>query len=136
MPVYRTNQDIFKTGANEVFESKWFDSNVIVTPKKGKWDYKRELTVDDVEIWEAIYEDNWGLGIYASYEPYAEFYMIKYVDHKGVTIKDTFYGAGSQDKIIKFMLENNIPFATHKVWVENEDLWLFQPPEDKKTIII
>lgn len=136
MPLYRTNQDIFKTGGEEVPEAHWFDNEkVIYTPKKGKWDYKRELRVDDVEIWESIYEDSWGLGIYAAYEPYAEFYMIKYVDHYGLSVLDTFYGPGSQDKIIKFMVENNIPFSTKKVWVEDEDLWLYHPSDDKKIII-
>lgn len=135
MPLFRSNQDIFKTGGEEVSESSWFTGNKIHIPKTGKWDYNRELTVDDVDIWEALYEDNWGMGIYAAHQPYAEFYMIKYVDVAGATIADTFYGAGSQDKVIKFMVENNIPFGTHKVWVDDEDLWLYYPPEDKKTII-
>lgn len=135
MPVFRSNQDIFKTGTTEVVESSWFNGNKIQLPKTGKWDYKRELQVDDVDVWEAIYEDSWGLGIYASYVPYAEFYMIKHVDHAGINVLDTFYGAGSQNDIMKFMVENNIPFSTHDVWVDDEDLWLYNPPEDKKTII-
>ena len=135
MPVFRSTQDILKTASDEVTRSSWFDSNKIQVPKTGKWDYKRELTVDDIDIWEAIYEDSWGLGIYGAYEPYAEFYMIKYMDHAGSSVLDTFYGPGSQDKITKFMLERNLPFSTHKVWVDDEDLWLFHPPEDKKIII-
>jgi len=136
MPLYRTNKDIFVTGGEEVPDKFWFDrENVLYTPKTGKWDYKRELTVDNIEIWEAIYEDSWGLGIYAAYEPYAEFYMIKHVNYQGTTVLDTYYGAGAQDKIIKYMIENNIPFSTHKIWVENDDLWLYYPNTDKKVII-
>ena len=135
MPLFRSNQDIFKTQACEVTESSWFDSNKIQVPKTSKWDYKRDLQVDDIEIWEALYEDNWGLGIYAAYQPYAEFYMIKYLDHAGISVLDTYYGAGSQNSIMKFMVENNIPFTTHDVWVNDDELWLYHPPEDKKIII-
>lgn len=135
MPLFRTNQDIFKTSGEEVSESFWFDQNTIHTPKTGKWDYKRNLTVDDIEIWEAIYEDSWGLGIYAAYRPYAEFYMIKHVNVQGITVLDTHYGANAQNSVIKFMIQNNIPVPTHKVWIDNEDMWLYTVAEKNKTII-
>ena len=135
MPQYRSTNDIFKTNGEEVTQSSWLTGeNKIHTPKTDKWDYKRELVVEDIEIWEALYEDSWGLGIYAAYRPYAEFYMIKYTNITGVDVLDTFYGAGSQDKIIKFMVENNIPFQLQKVWVDDDDAWLFEPPETKTII--
>lgn len=136
MPVYKSNKDIFKTGAEEVWDKKWFqDENVFHVLKNKKWDYKRELKIDDIEIWEVIFEDSWGLGIYAAYEPYAEFYMIRHITPEGSQALDTFYGAGSQDKIIKFMLEHNIPFQMNNVWVDNEEMWLYNPAPPKKIII-
>ena len=136
MPLFRSNKDIFQTAGEEVAERHWFDyEDVMYTPKINKWDYKRELKVDDIDIWEAMYEDSWGLGIYAAYRPYAEFYMIKHVDYQGNTVLDTYYGAGAQDRIIKFMVENNIPVEMNQVWVEDSEMWLYYPPDDKKIIL-
>jgi hypothetical protein len=136
MPVFRSNKDIFVTGGEEVAERHWFDyEDVMYTPKITKWDYKRDLKIDDIDIWEAIYEDSWGLGIYAAHQPYAEFYMIKHVDYQRNIVLDTYYGAGAQDRIIKFMVENNIPVSMNQVWVEDSELWLYHPSDDKKIIL-
>ncbi|CAB5214400.1 hypothetical protein UFOVP190_95 [uncultured Caudovirales phage] len=126
--MFRTNQDIFKTSGEEVFESKNMTGNRVVTPKYSKWDYARELHPDNIEIWEVIYEDNWGLGVYAAWEPYAEFYMIKHIPDaaNGVSVYDTYYGPGAQSGIMQFMVEHKIPFSMNDVWVEPEDMWLHQ----------
>jgi hypothetical protein len=136
MPVYKSNKDIFKTHSEEVFENRWFDNDVLYVPKTKKWDYKRELKIEDIEVWEVIFEDSWGLGIYAAYEPYAEFYLIRYLSHDGPHAADTFYGSGAQDKIIKFMIEHGIPFQVNDVWVENDEMWLYDSKPDTKKIII
>ena len=47
----------------EVFESKWMDSNKIETPPHPEWDYSSELQIDDVDIWEVIYEQGGGGGV-------------------------------------------------------------------------
>jgi hypothetical protein len=135
MPLYRTNKDIFKDYSEEVFDNRFTSSEKLYVPKTGKWDYKRELKVEDIEIWEAIYEDSWGLGIYAAYEPYAEFYMIKYTDFSGAKIFDVYYGAGSQNKIVQFMIERNIPFDLHDVWVNSDEAWLYYGEQEKKIIL-
>jgi len=132
MPLYRSTQDILK-GGEEVTESSWFNHEYKMhIPTTKKWDYGRALKPEDIDIWETIYEDSWGLGIYAAYQPYAEYYLIKYVNYQGTSILDTFYGQGAQDQIIKFMVEHDIPVSTNKVWVDDDELWLYQP---KDTII-
>jgi hypothetical protein len=138
MALFRSTKDIYKTYGEEVYNPNYMDSDTIITPKKGKWDYKRELKIEDVEIWEVLHEDTSGFGIYAAYEPYAEFYMIRNViDHRiGTSVYDTYYGAGAQDKILKFMLKNNIHVTLNKIWIESDEVWLYQPPDDKKIILI
>jgi hypothetical protein len=138
MALFRSTKDIYKTYGEEVYNSNFMDSNTIVSPKKGKWDYKRELKIEDVEIWEVLYEDTLGWAIYAAWNPYAEFYMIRCpIDHaNGTSVYNTYYGAGSQDQIVKFMLENNIHINFNKIWVEPDEMWLYQPPDDKKIILI
>jgi hypothetical protein len=39
---------------NDVFDPNWMDSNTVVTPATAPWDYKKELNIEDVEIWEVI----------------------------------------------------------------------------------
>lgn len=136
MPLYKTNKDIFKTHKEEVYENRFFNSNTLCLPKNKKWDYKRELKIEDIEIWEVIFEDSWGLGVYAAYDPYAEFYMIKYASIDGNKVIDTFYGQGSQNKIIKFMLDNNVPFQLNNVWIDNDEMWLHDTTTEEKKIII
>lgn len=135
MALYRTNKDIFKDLGEEVFDYRFSERETRYFPKTKDWDYKRELKVDDIEIWEALYEDNWGLGIYAAYQPYAEFYMIKYASDIGNRVYDTFYGAGAQNKIIQFMVSNNIPFSLHDVYVDTDDAWLYFSESEKKIIL-
>jgi hypothetical protein len=134
MPLYKTNKDIFKDFGEEVFDYR-FNKETRYILKTKDWDYKRELKVEDVEIWEVLFEDSWGLGVYAAYEPYAEFYMIKYADSTGNHVYDTHYGAGAQNKIMQFMVSNNIPFNLHDVYVDEDKTWLYFSESEKKIII-
>lgn len=120
MTIFRTNENIFKN-FNEVFNENWMDSDKIGYPPTYMWDYSRELKIEDIEIWEVIYEDSSGIGIYASWLPYAEFYMIK---TKKST--DLYYGKYSLNKVIKKIKELNVPISTKKIWVEEEDMWLYK----------
>ena len=126
----------FKSTANifldfgEVFDLNWMNSNKIETPPNPAWDYKRELTIDDVDIWEVIYEQGGGVGVYASWCPYAEFYLIRTgwwnatKEHNyGV---ETYYGPGADAAVQKRAKELNIPLFTNKVWVEPEDMFLYE----------
>lgn len=125
----------FKSTANifldfeEVFDINWMNSDKVEVPPHPNWDYSRELQIDDIDIWEVIYEQGGGIGVYAAWCPYAEFYLIRTGWHNeknpdyGV---ETYYGAGAQKKVQQRMKEMGIPFATQKHWVEPEDMWLYQ----------
>lgn len=124
---FKSTQNIFKDFA-EVFEPKWMDSNKIEVPPHPDWDYSRELHIEDVDVWEVIYEQGGGVGVYASWCPYAEFYLIRtgwWNDEKGYGI-ETYYGAQAQQKVQKRMSDLNIPFTTNKIWVEPDDMWLYE----------
>jgi hypothetical protein len=124
---FKSTQNIFKDFA-EVFESKWMDSNVMGMPPKTDWDYSRELQIEDVDIWEVIYEQGGGVGVYASWSPYAEFYMIRtgwWNDTKGYGI-ETYYGPQAQQKVQERMKDLHIPFTLNQVWVDPEEMWLYE----------
>ena len=128
---FKSTQNIFKD-FGEVFESKWMDSNKIETPPSPKWDYSRELQLEDVDIWEVLYEASGGLGVYAAWSPYAEFYMvttgwrpIKQRQRINDKIIETYYGSNAQLQVFDRAKQLGIHLNIQKIWKENEEMWLY-----------
>lgn len=147
MPMFKSTFNILKTPwEDEVFDPKWMNSNKLILPPGGPddkhlhWDYTRDMTVEDVDIWEVIYEGWWGTGLYASWCPYAEFYLLttglRVNNHSEYndTIFETFYGPGAEFKVRERMKQIGVPLNLKEHWKNDEDMWLYQPPE-KKIII-
>lgn len=105
MPRFKTTQNILVDN-KEFYNENWFDTPFLNLPPNPIWDNKRELQVEDVDIWEVISEMSGPTGIYASWMPYAEFYMIV---NKG-KIDSTYYGEGSDKHAAKRADELNIPY--------------------------
>jgi hypothetical protein len=139
MPAFKSTYNILvKPDEDEVFESKHYDTPFLTLPPKRDWDYKREMKIEDVDIWEVIYEQGGRLGVYAAWCPYAEFYMILpgwYALQNGHGI-ETYYGAGAMQKVKQRMFDLQIPVWQNTQWVEDEKAWLYQKPQiEKKTFI-
>ena len=90
MPRFKSTQNILKDN-NEYYDANWFDKPFLELPPNPKWDNKRELQIEDIDIWEVLAEMSGPTGIYAAWMPYAEFYMIV----KQGKIDSTYYGEGS-----------------------------------------
>lgn len=148
MPIFKTTLNILKVvDADELYNRNWLDSDSLQLPPGGpddsklKWDYSREMRIEDVDIWEVMYEASGGIGVYAAWLPYAEFYMVTtgWVPN---TINDrvieTYYGANSQKQVYARATELGIPLVVNKVWVDEQDMWLHTQPThiDNKTIIL
>ena len=78
MPLFRTNQDIFKTNGEEIYDENHKNYNYAILPPSPMWDNSREIQIEDVDIWEVIFEGGGGNGLYAAWCPYAQFYMFRY----------------------------------------------------------
>lgn len=143
MPQFKTTYNILKKpDEDEAFNPAWMESDKLILPPKVDWDYARELKIEDIDLWEVIYEQGGGRGLYAAYTPYAEFYMITVgLPHfvPGTTYNDkiieTYYGAGSQTQAVNRAQELGWPLWVKKVWVEPEDAWLYEPPKATKVMI-
>jgi hypothetical protein len=127
MPFFKTTKNIFTPWEDELFSENWMDTNKPYTPPTKIWDYKRPLKIEDIDIWEVVYEQGGGVGIYAAWEPYAEFYLLRTgwkeeLSGKGI---ETYYGEKSQGKVIKRCRELGIPLAINKLYVDPGDMWLF-----------
>jgi len=124
---FKTTENIFKN-FGEVFDESWMNSNKIITPPKKDWDYLRKLQIEDVDVWEVIYEQGGAVGIYAAWSPYAEFYMIRVgwlLESKGYGV-ETYYGPGSMNRVIKRAEELEIPISKNKIMVDSDQMWLYQ----------
>ena len=143
MPIFKSTYNILsKPWEDEVFNPNWMDSDKLVLPPKINWDYQRTMVLEDVDIWEVIFEQSGGIGLYAAWAPYAEFYLLtaghtKYSLHdKTDKFIEIYYGAGVQKHLLKRLNELNIKVSLNEVWVEPEDMWLYQEPEPKANTLI
>lgn len=124
MPRFKSNANLF-VHLDEHFDENWLDSNQVVLPNTKKWTYDREMQIDDVDLWEVIYEEGGGKGVYASYIPYAEFYLIcTGWDDPSKPRMETYYGPGAEKTVVQRMKELKYPYPVNDVWVDNEDMWL------------
>lgn len=128
MPFFKTTENIFKTpDQDELYDPNLFDSSVIQYPFQEYWDYKREMKIEDVDIWEQIYFESGGTGLYAAWSPYAEFYMITKNIHWGESSDiETFYGKLAWKKAYIRARQLGMPIFLTKKWVEPEDMWLYE----------
>jgi hypothetical protein len=139
MPIFRTTENI-KSGIGEYFDPNWMDSNTLILPEKEVWLYDREIRIEDVNVWEVITEP-WDIGVYASWDPYAEFYLIRIdkdykklsnadwqqnvVDNKKNFEFETYYGPDASIYVQKRMDELGVNYILKSYWVEPEDMWLY-----------
>jgi hypothetical protein len=145
MPAFKTTYTILKRpDYDELYDRNIYDSDKPIYPPQTQWIYDREMTIEDVDIWEVLHEASGGLGVYVSWSPYAEFYLVTagwhpigpndYVNPRKI---ETYYGAGAQYKVMQRAGELGMPLETHKIWVDDSDLWLYQSPNNlpKKIIV-
>ena len=137
MPFFKTTYNILsKVNEDELFNPNWFDSDKVILPPKKDWDYKREMKIEDVDIWEVLYQASGGYGCYAAWAPHAEFYLLTVGWQPGtsIPITETYYGSGAQQNVQKRMLELGMPFHLKEHWVEPEDLWKYSDFTSTKLI--
>lgn len=137
MPFFKTTQNILKTPwEDELWEENWMDSDKLVLPPNAEWHYERELQIQDVSVWEVLYQQGGGLGIYASWDPYAEFYLITQHEFLIKTNAiETYYGPGAQESVQKRAKELGVPLTLNKIWVDPEDMWLYEKPKSNVLIL-
>lgn len=127
MPFFKTTTNIMKDN-DEYFDPNWMDSDTLVLPPNQEWTYDREMQVEDVDLWEVIYEVG-SVGVYAAWQPHAEFYIIKpnwQMLEKGWGL-ETYYGPMASERVAQRMKDFGINLPRHKIWVDNDEAWLYHP---------
>jgi len=141
MPIFKSTYNILKkSDEDEVFNDNWMDTPFLQLPDSEPWDYSRELKIEDIDIWEVIVEYGGGLGVYAAWKPYAEFYLIttgldlrnqwilnfnNYFYNYNDKFYESYYGVGAQEMVKKRAEELGIILPNSYIWVENDGMWLY-----------
>ena len=137
--MFKTTYNILKKSDEDELQSlENLNLTGVFIPPTTEWDYSREMTIEDVDIWEILSEQSGALGVYAAHKPLAEFYMITCgVDYKNSPrvidgflyhdkIVETYYGPGCQQKVYARARELGILlFITPNVWVDDDKMWLY-----------
>lgn len=131
MRAWKTTEEIFKFKfGNNVFENNWFnEKNPLQScPPFIEWTNERPIRFEDVDLWEIITEINGITGVYASYMPYAEYYI---VTHSGQIVAE-FEGYMANERAEKFLIENNIQYPK----TNNSPTQNWQKQFNKKFILL
>jgi hypothetical protein len=105
MPRFKTKYNVFDN-FDELFSKELADANNgVYVPETWDWDGLTQVAVDDVIIWECLFEQSGPSGIYAAWAPYEEFYI---VTEKRTVIKE-FFGKSAKSMLDKYCVANNIP---------------------------
>lgn len=133
---YRTTQEIFDDSINRIDKNKYLTKDMFI-PKRYYWDYSREPNIEDVDLWEVIYERGGGVGVYGAFIPYCEYYMICL----GWNIQDsaykfeTFYGKNAMRHVYSRCKELSIPININQYWVDNEERHHISKKSPKSIIV-
>ena len=141
MPQFKETSAIFTDEKTNIFDKDWDIVNKpAFFPPNSDWDYQRDMMIEDVNIWEVILEQSNGPSLYAAWDPYAEFYLIRYdkdwdnpnvdwqqnvLDGKRNFDYETHYGNGANITIQKRLDELGIKYMLQQHWVEPEDMWTY-----------
>jgi hypothetical protein len=142
----KTTYNIFNEVYNDELQNTKFQNagglgSNIIPPE---WDYSREMKIEDVDLWEVLAYEGGGAGVFASFWPFAEFYMItlghRHDGHLFAKDKkfELFYGPNASKRVYKRARQLGILMWVKKTWVDDDEMWLYTDPhpETSKKIIL
>jgi hypothetical protein len=119
MTVYRTTE--------EILSDPWKTQVVNTTaPDSQEYCYNwRELSIDDIAVWEEIYSQPGNLGIYAAWSPLSEYYVIifnLFVNREyGI---EKFYGPNAKKNVVKRAAALGVQLQESNSWVDVDHMWM------------
>jgi len=88
---------------DEIFQSGWenlSEPQIFPTRTPAKWPSHKKLTLEEVKIWEQIYHRPGAIGVYASWDPYEDFYIITHNLHLNSRFIEEYQGQSAVDDVI------------------------------------
>jgi len=106
----------------QILSSVWKFENAdfTINPNPSYWIEKRNMTIDDVKVWEELEFVPGCFGIYVSWDPYAEFYLVvfnQFLDEpSGIKI---FAGDHSAEEVKIFAKKLGCDLSVNKISINN-----------------
>jgi hypothetical protein len=123
MPVFKKTDEILNYPWAK--EELVIGSNPALLPPRLEWDYSRDLNFSDINLWEQIYYQMGNIGIYAAWDPYAEFYIIVYNLFSNSELGvEKYYGPGASKKVLEKASKLGIQLERNQIWVDDRNLWV------------
>jgi hypothetical protein len=109
---------IFKS-TYEIINNPWGETeDVTVSKIPPVWNNERDISIDDVVVWEQIYHQPGNIGIYVAWSPYTEFYLVAYdLFTKTTAGFKTFSGPDAITEVQQLASELNIELPTTTIRV-------------------
>jgi hypothetical protein len=111
LPRWKTTEQILNLSKDgEFFDENWMNYNSIFQymPEPLPWDGNRPIRFEDVDLWEVITEMSGPVGVYAAYQPHAEYYIVT----QNWRVVTEFEGWMANERLEDFLIANNIPYPT------------------------
>lgn len=111
MPRWKVTEQILNLSKDgEFFDENWMNYDKIwqYAPKPIPWKESRNIKFEDVDLWEVITEISGPIGVYAAYQPYAEYYVVT----KNWKVIAEFKGILANIELEKYLISNKIPYPS------------------------
>jgi hypothetical protein len=123
MPIFKKTQEILANPWST--HDVTVGSNPSLLPPRLEWNHSKDLKFSDIVLWEQIYYQPGNIGIYASWDPYAEFYIIVYnLFAKSDLGVEKYYGRGATNKVLEQASKLGIHLEKNQIWVDDQNLWV------------
>lgn len=94
--IIKTLQNILNNPWSEIVQQETWPTR---TPMK--WLEARDMEINDVDLWEEIFYQSGAIGVYASWQPYEEFYIIVHNLHLHRNFFEIFVGPTAADLVVE-----------------------------------
>lgn len=109
-----------------IFQNEWGgerDGDVVYNnspPIFIDWDYSKSVTINDITIWEQIYQSPGNFGLFISWAPYIEYYVfIFYTFNERCRKIKTFYGPDAHIEVKKILQDYGVSVDITDVYVNS-----------------
>jgi hypothetical protein len=91
------------TTTEKILSSSWNKDKNEVFPLRtpARWLGSVSLEFDDIKLWEEIFYQPGLIGVYASWDPYEEFYIIVHLLHLDKQFIETFVGEAASNLVVE-----------------------------------
>jgi len=109
MPRWKVTEQILNLSKDgEFFDENWMNYDRIwqYAPEPIPWKENRPIRFEDVDLWEVISEASGPVGVYASYVPYAEYYVVT----QNWRVVAEFEGWMANERLEQYLIKHNIAY--------------------------